>query len=229
MEKVAAVLIAAHAIADFSLQTDGLVQNKNRLGILMLHAAIHAALSYVVLQVWACWQAPLFVLLVHAAIDYIKQRCRRGGAATAFIVDQIVHVFSLLAIAWLSVRFSWVPAFSGIGYKPLIALAGFIATVQGAGFLVAIFTKRLIDENNLELDGLLNGGKLIGQLERCLIFLFIFISQPAGIGFLVAAKSILRFEEAKEQKLAEYVLIGSLFSFSIAIALSAVTKWAIEL
>ncbi len=228
MEKVAAVLIAAHAIADFSLQTDGLVQNKNRLGILMLHAAIHASLSYVVLQVWVCWQAPLFVLLVHAAIDFAKQR-RKRDTATAFIVDQIVHVFSLLALTWLSVRFSWVPAFSGIGYKPLVVLAGFIATVQGAGFLVSIFTKRLIDENNLELKGLLNGGKLIGQLERCLIFLFIFIGQPTGIGFLVAAKSILRFEEAKEQKLAEYVLIGSLLSFSIAIALSAVTKWAIGL
>jgi hypothetical protein len=59
--------------------------------------------------------------------------------------------------------------------------------------------------------------------------LFIFIDQSAGIGFLVAAKSILRFEEAKEQKLAEYVLIGSLLSFSIAIALSAVTKWAMGL
>ena len=52
--------------------------------------------------------------------------------------------------------------------------------------------------------------------------------EPAGIGFLVAAKSILRFEEAKDQKLAEYVLIGSLLSFSIAIALSAVTKWAMQ-
>jgi len=228
MEKVATILIAAHAIADFSLQTDGLVQNKNRLRFLMLHAAIHAALTYIVLQVWICWQAPLFILLVHAAIDFIKQRSKRG-TATAFIVDQIVHVISLLILTWLLVRFSWVSAFSGIGYKPLVVLAGFVATIQGAGFLIALFVKRLIDENNLELDGLLNGGKLIGQLERCLIFLFMFIGQPAGIGFLVAAKSILRFEEAKKQKLAEYVLIGSLLSFSIAIALSAVTKWAMGL
>ena len=228
MEKVAAVLIAAHAISDFALQTDGLVQSKNRLQFIMFHAAIHAALSYVVLQVWGCWQAPLFVFIVHAAIDFCKQRSRRG-TATAFIVDQIVHVFSLLVLAWLSVRFSWLPSFSGFGYKPLVVVAGFIATVQGGGFLVEIFTKRLIEENNLVLVGLANGGKLIGQLERCLIFLFIFIGQPAGIGFLVAAKSILRFEEAKEQRLAEYVLIGSLLSFSIAIALSAVTKWALAL
>jgi hypothetical protein len=228
MEKVAAVLIAAHVIADFSLQTDGIVQSKNKLRFLMFHAAIHAALSYVFLQVWGCWQAPLFVFIVHMAIDFFKQRSRRG-TATAFMVDQTAHLFSLLALTWLLVRFTWVAAFSGIGYKPLVVLAGFIATVQGAGFVVELFTKRLTEENNLELDGLHNGGKLIGQLERCLIFLFIFIGQPAGIGFLVAAKSILRFEEAKKRKLAEYVLIGSLLSFSIAIAMSEVTKWAVAL
>lgn len=50
-----------------------------------------------------------------------------------------------------------------------------------------------------------------------------------GIGFLVAAKSILRFEEAKKQKLAEYVLIGTLLSFSLAIALATATKWAMNL
>jgi hypothetical protein len=107
-------------------------------------------------------------------------------------------------------------------------LGGFISAVYGSGFLVAKFTKKLIDENNLELEGLLDGGKLIGQLERCLIFLFILIDQSAGIGFLVAAKSILRFEEAKKQKLAEYVLIGTLLSFSLAIALASITRWAME-
>ena len=144
------------------------------------------------------------------------------------MVDQIVHILSLLALAWLSVRFSWVPDFSGIGYKPLVVLAGFIATVQGAGFLVAIFTKRLIDENNLELDGLLNGGKLIGQLERCLIFLFIFIDQPAGIRFLVAAKSIFPSggQGAKTGGVCpDWIAV----EFFIAIALSAVTRWTMEL
>jgi hypothetical protein len=141
----------------------------------------------------------------------------------------MIHVFSLLFLAWLLVRFSWVPVFGGIGYKLLVGSAGFVACVQGAGYLIAKVTKRLIDENNLELDGLQNGGKMIGRLERCIIFLFIFINQPSGIGFLFAAKSILRFEEAKQQKLAEYILIGTLWSFSLAIALAFATKWAIKL
>jgi hypothetical protein len=135
----------------------------------------------------------------------------------------------LMAIAWILVRCGWLRAFTGIGYAPLVVLAGFITTVRDSGFLIEKFAKRLTEQNGLELDGLVNGGKLIGQLERALIFLFIFIGQPAGIGFLVAAKSILRFEEAKRQKLAEYVLIGTLLSFSLAIATASVTKWAAAL
>ena len=228
MEKIAAVLIAAHVVADLILQTDDLVQRKYRPGFLVLHGAIHAVCSYMVLQAWTCWQVPLFVFIVHSLIDFLKQRFKKDTAA-AFIADQLTHVVSLAGLAWLLVRFSWAPAFSGVGYKPIIVLAGFIATVQGSSFLVDKVAKRLMDENNLKLDGLINGGKLIGQLERSLIFLFIFIGHPEGIGFLVAAKSILRFEEAKKQRLAEYVLIGTLLSFSLAVALASVTKWALQL
>lgn len=228
MEKLAAVLIAAHIIADFLLQTDKIALGKKRWNYRFLHAAIHAALSYLLLQAWGCWQAPLYILPAHSLIDFIKQRFK-DDTATVFIIDQIMHILSLLVLAWLLIRWAWVPAFQGIGYKPIITGAGFIATVQGAGYLISLFTKRLIRENDISLDGLSNGGKLIGQLERSLIFMFVFIGQPAGIGFLVAAKSILRFEEAKQQKLAEYILIGSLMSFSIAIALSSATLWALAL
>jgi hypothetical protein len=228
MEKLAAVLVAAHAIADFFLQPDSLVKNKEQPFFLLLHAAIHAVLTYVLLQAWMCWQAPLFIFVAHAAIDFIKQRSGKDSAK-AFTIDQIAHVLSLLAIACLLVRYAWLPTFSGIGYRPLIVAAGFTATVHGAGFLIGLFAKSLTANSEFQLKGLENGGKLIGQLERALIFLFIFIGQPAGIGFLVAAKSILRFEEAKQQRLAEYVLIGTLLSFSLAIALASATKWAVNL
>lgn len=103
----------------------------------------------------------------------------------------------------------------------MLLFAGFSVSVHAAGFLVGKVAAKLQKENHLEdkLTGLKDGGRLIGQLERCLIFLFILMGQPGGIGFLVAAKSILRFSEAKEsQKLAEYVLIGTLLSFGLAIA-----------
>ena len=228
MRELAVILIAIHAIADFFLQTDELARRKRKLRYLLLHTLIHAALTYLILQAWACWQAPLFVFVFHLLIDCIKQRSQ-GDTAGAFVADQAVHTLSLITLAWLLVRFSWEPAFSGVGYKQIVVFAGFAATVRGSGLLITKYTKRIVKENSLKFEGLLNGGKVIGQLERSLIFLFIFIGQPAGIGFLVAAKSILRLEEAKKQKLAEYVLIGTLLSFSLAVALASATKWAADL
>jgi len=227
MEKIAAVLIAAHAIADFILQTDNLIQRKNQLSYLLLHSGVHALLSYIVLQAWTCWQVPLFILVFHSLVDFAKHQTN-SKTATTFVVDQIVHVLSLIGLSWVLVYFSWCTEFEGIGYQPLIVIAGFMATVHGSGFLIAKVADRIIKENKLQLTGLKDAGRLIGQLERALIFLFVFIGQPAGIGFLVAAKSILRFGEGKRQKLAEYVLIGSLLSFSLGIALAYVTMWAFD-
>jgi len=232
MEKLIVVLIAAYIIAEFVLQTNRLTREKGSYPWLSI--LLHAAITYVVLQAWKCWQSPAFIIVAHSVI-YLAMRgrttdtARRVESSTKFfVVDQACHIFPLFILGWLLKASSVVPSFEGIGYKPIIAAAGFIATVHTAGIFIGKFTKKLTDANNLTLEGLLNGGKLIGQLERALIFLFIFIDQPAGIGFLAAAKSILRFEESKEQKLAEYVIIGTLLSFSLAVALASIAKWALK-
>lgn len=222
-----ALLIAAHFIADFLLQPDWLAKRKRNLPWMALHGVIHALAAYLVRHSWSYWQLPLAIFLVHVLIDAVKGRCR--DTAIAFAVDQAARVAALGGVVWALEKYQGLPAFAGTGYPLIIAVGGVVATVQGAGFFVGKFTQRLVDENQLELGGLNGGGAWIGRLERALIFLFILIDHPAGIGFLVAAKSILRFEEAKNQKLAEYVLIGTLLSFSLAIALAEATKWAMTL
>jgi hypothetical protein len=52
------------------------------------------------------------------------------------------------------------------------------------------------------------------------VFTFIITGHFEAIGFLLAAKSIFRFgdlKEAKDRRLTEYVLIGTLLSFGIAL------------
>jgi hypothetical protein len=224
--KLFVIVVCAHILGDFLFQTDWLARNKHRLGILLLHAAIHGALVYLAVAQWSLWYLPLIVVVVHGLLDLIKPFV--PDTATTFVIDQALHVAFLGALAFFLHRACIAPAI-GIFYKPLVWTAGFVAVVPGSGFPVSKVTKRLIQENDLSVGGLKSGGKLIGQLERTLIFLLLVIGQPIGIGFLVAAKSILRFEEAKKQQLAEYVLIGTLLSFSLAIALSFMTCKAAEL
>ncbi|MCD4708370.1 MAG: hypothetical protein K8S62_11620 [Candidatus Sabulitectum sp.] len=228
MLKLFIVLIAGYAIADFLVCTHRIQAITEKYQFSIVSSAIHAIITYAVLQVWLCWQIPLLIFLIHFLIDLLIHH-RSADSTAAFIVCKSTHIVGLFAASLLLAGTGWITGFTGTGYLLLVQVAGFIGTVQGSGQLIDRFTSKIKETNNLVINGLAGGGKLIGELERMLIFLFIFIGYPAGIGFLVAAKSILRFEEAKKQKLAEYVLIGTLLSFSMAIVGASVTKWATEL
>lgn len=68
--------------------------------------------------------------------------------------------------------------------------------------------------------GLAQAGAYIGYIERCLTLGFMLLGQFSAIGFLVAAKTIFRFGDltkSKDMKLTEYMLLGTLLSYAIAI------------
>lgn len=172
---------------------------------------------------------PLLVFVFHLLIDYIKQ-IKTGGtdSAKVMVIDQILHVAGLLIIVLFANFTLPIIVFTGIGYKAIIVLAAFSIIVLGSGHFIGRYMKEVFEENDIPTEGLKNGGKLIGQLERMLVLILILIGQPLGIGFLVAAKSILRFEESKIQLIAEYVIIGTLLSFTLAIAFSSLAVWVVN-
>lgn len=72
-----------------------------------------------------------------------------------------------------------------------------------------------ITNNEERVLGLASAGKWIGICERILILTFVLVGQYTAIGFLMTAKSILRFseKEANTQLKTEYILVGTLVSF----------------
>ena len=124
--------------------------------------------------------------------------------------------------------------------KALIIAAGVVlVTFVGGAFidlLLKPFQKQLnkrFRPNSLRpVTGLKDGGRIIGYLERMLIFVFILSGQFAGVGFLVAAKSIFRFGELKDsenRKQAEYIIIGTFTSFLLAIVVSLIVQALLKL
>lgn len=102
-----------------------------------------------------------------------------------------------------------------------------------ASFIVRKVTMRwapVVEPINDE--GLPDAGRLIGILERVLVLIFVLMNQYQAIGFLIAAKSILRFGERDgdhRRKQTEYVLVGTLLSFTLAIIIGLGVRFAIEL
>lgn len=71
---------------------------------------------------------------------------------------------------------------------------------------------------------------LIGWLERFLILTFILMGEATAIGFIVIAKTIMRFGETRgDRDFAEYVLCGTLASFSLALAVAVLTRWLVRM
>lgn len=168
----------------------------------------------------------------------------RNGRPMLFLADQALHVVSLVAAVVLIDRVpgSGVPptgagaglALFGTPYLRLLVLvSGGIVATTGVGYFFAHFLARF--ETELEPDqrgGLPGGGYWIGVTERALIYLFILLGEPTGIGFLAAAKSVFRIGElkdSKDRKLAEYILIGTLLSFAAAMLVGLATRGALEI
>lgn len=209
-------LLLAHAAADFLLQTGWMVRNKRHPGVLLLHAALVLGTAQLALGQLTAPEL-LALAAAHIAIDAAKTY---GGfrSLTAFLVDQAAHLATLFALAAYAPTLWANGAWAALPWLlPLMALAaGLIVTLIAGQHAVAILMRP--HSMRIRNTGLRDGGRQIGLLERGLIYVFILTSHPIGVGFLIGAKSILRFDTAsRDQRSAEYVIIGTLASFGWAI------------
>src|SRR5680860_87275 len=224
-------LLLAHILTDFVLQPKSWINHKRihkgKSYILFLHALLAGFLAYLFLQQANWWYVALFISLTHYVIDWWKI-LQKTDNLKYFLLDQLFHLIVLI-IAWLYLTQGFeklIPFLLDLLNSPkiLAVIAAYLIVVFPAGFLIGKATKRWQDEiettnknNSLEA-----AGRFIGIFERILVLTFILTYNFAAIGFLIAAKSILRFSDKTEtgaRKQTEYVLIGTLMSFAITILL----------
>ena len=117
--------------------------------------------------------------------------------------------------------------------EDFVVLAGGAIAVFGGGGIVERVLRSMLAPDDLasiaafRSQGLRDGGRLIGWLERFLFFVFLLEGQYAAVGFVLAAKGVARYGEIKEtrhQKIAEYVLIGTMISLAWTLAVFAIVS-----
>ena len=139
-----------------------------------------------------------------------------------FFIDQAMHIATIILITYLFSETQPVHFIIPVTLKGVIFVSSVLFCTKPAN----IFIKKYMEANAIIPDtnenrGLLNAGKIIGTLERILAFVLIIYNQFAAVGFIIAAKSVLRFRDAETAK-TEYLLIGTLLSFGISILLGIV-------
>ncbi|WP_080779133.1 DUF3307 domain-containing protein [Chryseobacterium phocaeense] len=226
-------LILAHLLGDFILQPNSWVADKERRKLkspyLYLHVLIHTVLSFVFLWNTDMWWVALMVGATHFIIDASKLTFQTlKNKKRWFFIDQLLHILVIAGISFYYTEFSF-------GF---LSNAEFLKILMAALFLTtpaSIFIKILLSswtpvpetQSSLQTESLSSAGKYIGILERLLVFTFIMVNHWEGVGFMVAAKSVFRFSDlaqAKQRKLTEYVLIGTLLSFGMAVLTGILIK-----
>lgn len=237
-------LLTAHVLSDFVFQTDADVARKHRFGVLLKHVLVVTATSYVLLGVYGAWLLMAGVFVSHLAIDYAKMRVGKEDL-NAFSLDQLGHLVVLAALAaGLTVDSDgslWIRLVGDVYLDVLTVVLGAAVAVAAGAVVVGkavdpfLLQMRASHEERREdavpRHGFEQGGRLIGQLERALILLFVLADQLSGVGFLIAAKSILRIGEVKDRSHrmeAEYIIIGTLISFLWGLAAAFGTAWLFQ-
>lgn len=227
------ILLLGHALGDFYFQSDAMAENKKVYSQwLLYHAAIYSVCMGSVLFLCA---APSFSLILlwcsssicHALIDHLKILINKSAGEkinTAvkwfsrydFFIDQILHLITIF-LMWIFIyRYAVLNVYSHVelsisSVRLLPLITGLLYLLKPAGMLIGRVLakyKKAEDDNGHQ-----NAGRLIGYLERFIVFTLIIYQQYGAIAFVIAAKSLARFQDINDKRqTAEYYLIGTLLS-----------------
>lgn len=236
MEKILIAQFIAHLLADYFAQPQ-CVSDKKRSDFLSswhiyVHAVIVFAASAAATLTWefALWAGA--IALVHFGIDVgkvaleLRMKARdesfRGGRLL-FFADQFLHFAVIYLAVLLYVRSGGqVPGYlEWCTVHGLLVTAGLLLCLKPANILVKVCLSTLKTNSaigeSLQNESLQRAGRWIGSIERAITFVLVVMGHYTAMGFIIAAKSILRYGDNTHKT--EYVLVGTLISFGLAFAL----------
>lgn len=227
-------LLAAHLITDFVLQPTSWVEARRTAHLKAKQFWYHIVLTTLVAAWFTCfdtWWMPLAIFISHGIIDWWKSY--RKNNIFYFAVDQLLHLLVIFIIWWVKfpevISLKQISLTCMIDKKVWVVGIALVFLTSPVGIIVGMITKSFRNQiPNHNEQSLENAGAWIGILERLIIFFLVLISQYEAIGLLIAAKSIIRLKEG-EQKMSEYVLVGTLISISVALLTGYIVSKSIEL
>lgn len=232
--KLLLLQLLAHVISDFYFQTNKSCQDKEEKGLhskqLYIHALITFVSSWLLSFTFEFWWMSLIISCLHFVVDGLKSNFKEKKYV--FFIDQLIHISIITVICYFA------NVSIGLSMPSWLPNDKTVAIILGIGIVIKpanIFIREVLKLTKIALptqcknsDELPNAGKLIGSVERLLALTFTLLGQYEAIGFIIAAKSILRFAE-KDTAKTEYVLVGTLLSFAIAIFVGLSIKFVLSL
>jgi hypothetical protein len=137
-----------------------------------------------------------------------------NGLAALFIWRVCAHLRAGPATPWLTgLNSSQVSAV-------FICAALFIYAIRGGSYLVRGILEKAggIPPPAVLTNESYTHGRIIGQVERAIVLLIVMAGNLQALAFFFAAKGLIRSRELEDRARVDYLLLGSLISFLIALA-----------
>ena len=232
MKTLLILLLLFHLLGDFYMQCDDFCKAKNDKGFLSWQLYVHALIMAIC--TWLAnptlsfvWPA-LIIGVSHLVIDGLKSYLKNWRYA--FWIDQLLHIVLLVCVSyWYRGDASCFPISDPDMFRYIVLATSVLFLLKPTNIII----NQIFKEFKLQLgvdcntnESLVLAGHVIGGVERLMVFVFVMLGEYEAIGFLIAAKSILRFKETDTAR-TEYVLVGTLLSFMLAIMVALITKYVI--
>lgn len=234
ISKLLLLMMIGHVLGDFYFQTEKIAKQKEKMfkGVLIHSLEYYIALlcveiPFISIDLFLCATYMAIAHLFIDAIKYIiikKKKIRKTGII--FVVDQFFHILSIFILAYYMncinfhvTNFKIVEnVFTTFDIDKVI-IAKWILALLVLHIPANILIQNLLSgykpreqgEKLIEIDNKI--GRKIGTIERYIMLMFIAMDQYAAMGLVLTAKSIARYDKiAKDEKFAEYYLLGTLLS-----------------
>lgn len=234
-------IVLAHLAGDFVFQSKKWVEDRNKNGYkskyLYLHILVHffLLLLFFINELQTVLGYIFLIVVSHFLIDLGKiylEKTTRYSQLGLFLTDQLLHVAVLFGVVLIQFPELLIVSVISVEKVMLCAIALLLITSVTSIGMKMFFRNwsESFKKKTRKKESLKNAGNVIGIIERLLVVLFINIGFFEGIGYLLAAKSIFRFGDltnAKDRKLTEYILSGTLISFTIAILVGIALRYVL--
>ncbi|MGC1516613.1 MAG: DUF3307 domain-containing protein [Maribacter sp.] len=217
-------ILLAHLIGDFMVQPLKWVVHKQANKItskyLYIHILVHFLLYMLLLWDLSLWKIAFIITIGHLLIDVLKLYTDRlfKNKAIPFLLDQGLHLLIIyVCVFYVGLYEHTLALFERLDWYLVTAV---VFVTYPTAIIMGKILEPMSDQIETDHKSLPNAGKYIGIIERLFVLIFIIIGRWEVIGLLIAAKSVFRFNDLKERnnrKLTEYILIGTLVSFGLAI------------
>lgn len=241
------VFLLGHILGDFYLQSDKMAKNKEKnIRWVFIHSVVYlVSMIFVTLPFisYELVKGAILASVLHFIIDILKHiyfskiikkvKITIEIERDIFFLDQALHFISLVMVAYLLaysneliIRFNWIEMFFYISNIQLMKFLSWVLALlishKPANIVIQNLLKKYkVEEEKIDKKNDKNAGRFIGTLERIIMLIFLSIKQYSAIGLVLTAKSIARYDKiSKDKDFAEYYLLGTLISTTLAIVTS---------